>query len=387
MVLDADPGARALGVRRGMPLGTAHRLAPEATFLDPDPAADGAVVEAAFERLATFSPGIAGTADPADPAFGLFEIQVDGLARLWGRDDGLVARLAAALAPILPGRPRAGIAGTRFAATIAAALAGDPPDPAGPPVPVVVAPGGEAGFLAPLPAGLLTPDPDIRVRLVRLGLRRIETVAAIPRSAIVARFGDEGARMHARANGEEIDPFRPRQRPERLALGLPLEPPVEDLEPLRFVLRRLAGALADQVAARGAAADRVRVRIVLEAGRVLGTPPSIELIQRFPEPTADPEAIERLVLARLERTPPPAPVERLELELLGVAPAAGQQLPLFVPQAARDARLGWQLARLALAYGEDRLLRAAIDDPEAVLPERRARWRPAAPLDDVTAEP
>src|SRR3954470_9893928 len=39
-VVDADPLARALGVRRGIPLGTAHRLAPEATFLGPDPDAD-----------------------------------------------------------------------------------------------------------------------------------------------------------------------------------------------------------------------------------------------------------------------------------------------------------------------------------------------------------
>ena len=35
-VVDADPLARALGVRRGIPLGSAHRLAPEAAFLDPE---------------------------------------------------------------------------------------------------------------------------------------------------------------------------------------------------------------------------------------------------------------------------------------------------------------------------------------------------------------
>src|SRR3954449_8630266 len=47
-VVDADPLARALGVRRGIPLGSAHRLAPEATFLDPDPDADRDAVEAAL---------------------------------------------------------------------------------------------------------------------------------------------------------------------------------------------------------------------------------------------------------------------------------------------------------------------------------------------------
>ena len=94
-VIDASPDARALGVRRGMPLGSAHRLAPEATFLDPDPDADRAAVEAAFEALAAFSPGIAGSADPLDAAFGLFEVQVDGLEALWGPEPVLVERLAA----------------------------------------------------------------------------------------------------------------------------------------------------------------------------------------------------------------------------------------------------------------------------------------------------
>src|SRR5205823_2017702 len=89
-VIDADPAARALGVRRGIPLGSAHRLAPDAVFLDPEPEADAAVVEAAFETLARFSPGLAGSTDHADPAFGLIELHVDGLDRLWGPEPLLV---------------------------------------------------------------------------------------------------------------------------------------------------------------------------------------------------------------------------------------------------------------------------------------------------------
>ncbi len=121
-VVDASPDARALGVRRGMPLGSAHRLVPEATFVEHDPDADRAAVEAAFEALAAFSPGIAGSADPLDAAFGLFEVQVDGLEPLWGPEPVLVERLAGALGRALAGDAddagRAsgpGIAGTRFA--------------------------------------------------------------------------------------------------------------------------------------------------------------------------------------------------------------------------------------------------------------------------------
>ena len=389
-----------------MPLGSAHRLVPEATFIDPDPDADRATVEAAFEVLAAFSPGIAGSADPIDAAFGLFEVQIDGLEPLWGPEPVLVGRLVEALERAL-GRPlaglagsaaigsaglaigsapaigsaglagdiRAGIAGTRFTATVAAVLAR-------PGTPILVPPGGEADFLAPHPSGLLTPDPDVRARLTRFGLRRIGAVAELARSALVARFGEEGARIHARARGEELEAFRPRRTPERLALGLPIEPAVENLEPLRFVLHRLAAALTGQLVARGLAASRARLHLDLDlAFARVGTLHALDVEQRFPEPTADAEAIERLLFARLERTPPPAAVARLSLELDGTAPAAGQQLPLFMPQAARAARLEWQLARLALTFGEDRVRRVDIIDPEALLPETRWAWRQVASVD------
>jgi hypothetical protein len=52
-----------------------------------------------------------------------------------------------------------------------------------------------------------------------------------------------------------------------------------------------------------------------------------------------------------------------------------------VPQAARTARLGWQLARLALTYGEDRIRRVVVTDPEAPLAEDRWAWRSVG-LDD-----
>ena len=255
-----------------------------------------------------------------------------------------------------------------------------------------VEPGGEAAFLAPLPAALLSGDPEVRARLARFGLGRIGQVAAIPRSALVARFGADGELLHDRARGEETDPFRPRRAAERMSLALPVEPAVDDLEPLRFLLHRLAAALADQLLARGMATATVHLRLALDVTFApRGTSPRIDIEQRLPEPTAEAEAIERLLVARLERTPPPAPVARLELELAEVAPAAGQQLALFVPQAARSARLGWQLVRLALTFGEDRIRWAEIGDPEAPLPETRWRWvmpgvgSPAAGTSSATA--
>lgn len=383
-VLDASRSALELGVRPGMPLGAAHRLAPEALFVDPDPAADAAALRAALDRTSGFSPGVAAEDDPAGPGFGRVEVQLDGLERLWGPEPQMVGRIGEALAAILPGPPLAGIGGTRFAAAVAAARASPASGSggglgSGAVALHVVEPGADAAFLAPLPAALLSRDEQVRGRLDRFGLRTIGQVAELPRSAVVARFGPEGEWLHARARGEETDPFRPRRAPERLALALPIDPPVADVEGLRFVLHRLAAAFADQLEARGAATARARLTLELDRSFVAGAmPPSLTVEQPLPEPTSEGLAIERLLIARLEAAPPGAPVARVELELLDVAPAAGTQLSLFTPQTGRTGRLGWQLARLGLRFGEDRVGWAELEDTEAALPEARWSWRRAA---------
>ena len=381
-----------MGVRIGMPLGAAHRLAPEALFLDPDPAADAAAMKAALDRLAGFSPGVAAETDATRPGFGRVEVQLDGLERLWGPEPTIVRRIGEALAGILPGPPLAGIGGTRFAAAAAAALAGKVPSGAAPPrgpgsgaepgkepglvALHVVEPGADVAFLAPLPAAMLSRDPEVRARLDRFGLRVIGQVAELPRSAVVARFGPEGERLHARARGEETDPFRPRQAPEKMALALPIDPPVSDVEGLRFVLHRLAAAFGDQLEARGAATARARLTLELDRSFAAGeVPPSITIDQLLPEPTSEALAIERLLIARLETAPPRAPVSRVELELGDVAPAAGTQLSLFTPQTGRTGRLGWQLARLGLRFGEERIGWMKLEDSEATLAEARWSWR------------
>jgi hypothetical protein len=402
-VLDASRSALEMGVRLGMPLGAAHRLAPEALFLDPDPVADAAALEAALERLAGFSPGLAAETDASMPGFGRVEVQLDGLERLWGPETMLVRRIGEAMAGILPGPPLAGIGGTRFGAAMAAAVAAREAPASGPASGVapasgsasgpasgvapasspsgqvalhVIGPGADADFLAGLPAAMLSRDPETRARLERFGLRLIGQVAELPRSAVVARFGPDGARLHARACGEETDPFRPRLAPERMALALPIDPPVADVEGLRFVLHRLAAAFGDQLEARGAAAAWARLTLELDRSFSAGdVPASMVVDQHLPEPTSEGLAIERLLIARLEAVPPRAPIARVELELGNVAPAAGTQLALFTPQTGRTGRLGWQLARLGLRFGEERVGWVELEDTEATLADERWTWR------------
>jgi nucleotidyltransferase/DNA polymerase involved in DNA repair len=368
-VLDHSPAAGALGVRRGQPLGTAHSLAPEALFLPVDLAALADPFEAALDALNALAPAVEGEVDPAAAGFGRAIIGIEGLARLWGDEPALVRRALSLVAALLPGTPRVGLGNTRFGAAVAARI------DAG-----VIPIGGrreEAAFLAPLPLGLLPADGETQDRLRVLGLRSMGELADLDHSAVVARFGPSGAELHDLVRGMDGRPLKPRRPVQRLSAEVELEPPAAELEPLRFVLHHLCGTLCEQLAARGAGAARAALSLSLERPRQGSEPAMVEYRQALPEPSAAAELLERLLMARLEAAPPTAPVERLALELDGTAPEAGQQLTLFSRQLAQAARLEWQLASLAIRFGEDRILRASTADHEALLAERRFDWHAA----------
>ncbi len=389
-VLDRSPAAARFGVRPGQPLGVAHRLVPEATFLEADPAAYAVAFEAVLEALAAFTPAIEGETDSTAPAFGRALLGIEGLDRLWGDEATLTARVRAAVAARLPAAPRAGIGNTRFGAGVAASMARQAAS-------LVTIPAGgaaeEAAFLAPLPIRLL-PAPELEGRFALFGLRRIGDLAALPRSAVVARFGTLGGELHDLARGLDGRPLRPRRPVERLRAEAELDPPVEQLESLRFVLHHLAGALCEQLAARGAGATRAVLELDLEGPARptdRGTPPdpappALRIEQVLPEPVAQAALVERLLVARLETTTLTAPVVRLALELDGRAPQAGSQLGLFTPQSANAARLDWQLASLAIRFGATSLWRVGLGDPEAALPEARTAWTPAGEGPAATSE-
>jgi hypothetical protein len=364
-VVDCSPAARRLGVERGLPLGTAHRLVPEARFLPARLPAYRRSMEVALDALANFTPSLEAQPDPLERGFGQVLLGIEGLHRLWGDEDTLTGRVVELVARLLPGKPRIGIANTRFGAQVAAVIGRGSLER----VPV----GGaavEAAYLAPLSIKLLPADDETRDRLRVFGLTQIGQFGALSRSAVIARFGASGGELHDLARGLDGRQLRPRKPIAQLRAEAELEPPVDTLEPLRFLLRNLCQALCEQLNARGAGATRAMLALDLESG------PPLTLEQALPEPAAAPELLERLLFARLGQSMPAAAVTRLAVELRGEQVVAGQQLGLFAPQLARAARLDWQLIGLALRFGPDRLLRARLLDPEAALVEARSELVP-----------
>ena len=343
----------------------------------PDPEADRAAVEAAFERLAAFSPALAGTSDPTEPRSGCSRPRSTGSRRC-----GVPSRTRRAASMPWPSRrparpPRAGIAGTRFAATVPRPPR--PSCPVGPRCPARVA---SRRFLAPLPASLLTPTrtsgpgSPVRPSPDRAGRGAPALGAGRPASATRAP-GSHGRAPAAR---------RP-TRSGRAALRSALSSRSRSSPPSRTSSRSGSSCAGSPPpsptsSAPGAAARPGRPASQLDlAFAPAGTPPSS---RRAPLPRAhrrrrgDRAAAPRPARARAaarSRGPPGAGARR------GRRRRPASSCRCSCPRRP-GARLGWQLARLALTYGEDRIRRVELVDPEAPLPERRWAWRSVTGRDE-----
>ncbi len=82
--------------------------------------------------------------------------------------------------------------------------------------------------------------------LVRLGLRTLGDLAAVPAADVVARFGSEGRLAHRLARGLDERPPDTRVPPPHLRVEAVLDPPAERVDTAAFV----AKALADELHAR-----------------------------------------------------------------------------------------------------------------------------------------
>ena len=235
-VLGCSPEAAAFGIAPGMPIRRAQGLCPEAVFLPADDELYGRTRALLLRTLGRFSPRV--EALPPAPSLTAY-LDASGLDMLFGPDQELGARIAAALEEEAGLRPRVAVAGGKFVAR-AAALQASPGSA------VVVPPGGEAVFLAPLPVGLIPCSREMSRRLALFGLHTLGQLAALPPGALAEQFGSEGvaAARLARGDGQEL--LSAGEAPPVLEEGVELDPPTEDHDRLKAA----AGLLLDQLTPR-----------------------------------------------------------------------------------------------------------------------------------------
>jgi len=276
-------------------------------------------------------------------------VDIEGLERLLGDSRAIGERLRQAAADRGIAPVHVAVAGTYTAAVLlAAAKAGV----------TVVAPGEEGAALAPLPLRTLAvlaseeiearsqpaspkpagrpfdeggkpearrrnatpesriPNPESRIPspgslavLARWGLRTLGELAALPAADLSERLGQDGIRWQRLARGEDTGPLAPAVEEEPFEASLQLEWPIEELEPLSFVLTRLLEPLCRRLEHRdrGAAMLHLRLRLVTRDLHLR----SLQL----PAPMRDPKVLRTLLLLDLESHSAPAGIDAVTVSI------------------------------------------------------------------------
>jgi len=215
--------------------------------------------------------------------------------------------------------------------------------------------GDEADAVGALPLASLrvlqTPDFDLEPvsgAWRRWGLRTLGELAKLPPADLVARIGRAGLMWQAMARGEDLRPLVPSLDDERFEATFELDWPVEELEPLSFVLTRLLEPLSTRLERRdrGAAVLHVVLRLVTK-----------EIYARrleLPSPMRDVRTLRTLALLDLESHPAAAAVDRVTV-LIDPTPGRVLQHSLFSRALPTPEQLSTLLARLGAVMGQDRV--------------------------------
>jgi protein ImuB len=360
LIGEVSPAAERFELRAGMRLGEALSRCPELLLVPPD----SEQAERAWEGALRGLEEIGAEVESERPGEAFFE--ADGLHRLWGGIDGVLARARRAA-----GMPvRLAAAPGRFCSFAAARRARPRTDPP------VVRSSEARRFLAPLPVSLLhgrlqaprartlsdegEPD-DLPNELERLGVETLGRLAELPRDAVADRFGEIGLRALRLARGGDY-PLRPRSPHQELAVELEL-PDASSGQQLDRALELLISRLLAHPERRGRTLRALRLSARLAAGGGWRRRATLRSAASERERLAD------LLMPLLSLLPGPASVLRLEAVSLG--PAAGEQLSLAGPDEQRRRRIGEAVRQARAAGGSDAVLRVLEVDPASRVPERR----------------
>jgi protein ImuB len=247
-------------------------------------------------------------------------------------------------------RGAAGPPASGVGAALAAARRGDA---------VIVRPGEERAFMAPLPLAalraVLETTPETVAMLARWGLADAGGLARLPRREVALRLGSEGAALHRLACGEETAAFIPDPMREVLREGVEVDDPIGALEPFLFVASGLLARLERRLELRGEGFAEILLELRLEGGG--HREHRITLVA----PTREVPAVLALVRLQLEASPPGAPMEGVAA-LVTPGRVRLTQGSLFGAPLPAPGKLSTALARLAALAGPDRVGSPGVPD-------------------------
>jgi DNA polymerase-4 len=251
VVATASYEARIFGVHSAMPMVTAVRQCPQ-----------GIVVRPRFERYREMSRRVMdifqGVTDLVEP-LSLDEAYLDITAAV----DGGKLPLGIAIDLKRQVREETGLnvsIGVGTAKSVAK-IASDLEKPDGL---VVVPPGEERDFLAPLAVSkLFGIGPKTAGRLHQDGIATIGELASQPDEWFAKRFGKRAASIRAKAMGQDDDPVKTERSPKSVSAETTFADDLEDPQELREALARLSASVGSSLEKKGIKGRTVTVKLRL----------------------------------------------------------------------------------------------------------------------------
>ena len=351
VVSAASYEARRFGVHSAMPLRTAARLCPQGVFLP-----------GRFERYAEVSLQVMRIFDTFTPLvepISLDEafLDVTGAPAGDGRTIGqaIKDRIQTDVGLVVS----VGVATNKLVAKVASDLR--KPDAL-----VVVEPGDEAAFLAPLPVSRLWGvGPRVRQALADYGVTTIGQLAGVPEATLRRRFGRHGIELGHRARGTDPSPVVPGHAPKSIGHEHTFNTDVTERTGLEGTLLWLSESVAGRLRRHQMAAGGVQLKLRYEGFETLTRQATL------PHPTTDARVLLEVTHRLLDRTLQPGRAVRL-IGITAIALVDAQQLTLF-GDGQRVQRLAEATDAVREKFGDRAITRARL---LREAPERRFSERP-----------
>jgi protein ImuB len=334
----ASAPARAAGVRRGLSTAQATARCSGLLLRRSTDELEAAASEALYDAASAFSPQV-------ELARGQALLEVGDLGQLFPSEPGLGEAMRARVAQVGLHAQVAIADQPAVARVLALCHAGV----------TVVPTGEERAALAGLPLGALMPSPAQAALLSRWGLRTVGDLAALPRKQVVARLGRDGLRLHRLACAEDDTPLTPTPPPPLLTETAELEDPLDNLEPLSFVLRGLLDRMMARLLALHQACGELTLRLHLTDKSTDERPITLAV------PTRSVSTLLDLVRTQLASRPPATSVRALVVQTVPQR-SRPVQLSLLTPTGPLPDKLAMTLARLVALCGEGQVGRPVVPD-------------------------
>ena len=240
--------ARKFGVHSAQPISQAWRMCPQGIYVQPDMPKYARASECVMRILLDFSDLVEQVS--IDEAF----LDVTGSRRLFGDGASIARKIKDRIRSEQRLTASVGVAANKFVAKVASDLR--KPDGL-----VVVEPGREAEFLAPLPVSRLWGVGGKTATLLKdIGLQRIGQIATLDRRYLVDRFGKGGEHLWELSRGMDDRPVAPEEGYKSIGHETTFEKDTEDERLLHDTLLWLAEKVAQRLRANHARARTIAIK-------------------------------------------------------------------------------------------------------------------------------